>query len=183
MRLKILLCSALSLLAVTTQADEPKVPFTLTVVPSRSGADERNISTAEKQPPVFYVVLTNVSDHPQPVWETRCSWGYQTISFEIILPDGKRLSVTQKPKIFTVNPLAVFVVPAGEQQVYPIQLNVDWENCPLAVTRVGVPVTLKAIYSVVPTPESTAHGVWTGRTESASYQIMLNEVELARPPA
>ena len=161
------------ILAATMHADEPKAPFTLSIVPSRSNTEAHSISTASKQPDVFYVVLTNVSDRPQPIWETWCSWGYQTVSFEIVLPDGRNLSLAKKAQTFTRNFPATFIIPAGEHQIYPIRLDTEWDHLPAFATPGDTAVTLKAVYGVAPTAESTAQSVWSGRVESAGYTLTL----------
>ena len=125
------LALSLFILAATMRADGPKTPFTLSVVSCRSNESGRSVSTAEKQPDVFYVVLTNISDRPQPVWETWNSWGYQTVFFEVVLPNGKHLSITKKAQDFTKNFPSVFVIPPGGQQVYPVRLDAEWDQGPV----------------------------------------------------
>jgi hypothetical protein len=66
-------------------------PFTLSIVPGRSG----DITMAKKNPNEFYVVLTNVSGLSQPVWESWNSWGYRAISFELTTTDGKKFVVSK----------------------------------------------------------------------------------------
>jgi len=155
-------------------AAEAQMPFQLRIVPSRSGAGMRVISTAKRQPDLFYVVLTNVSGHPQPTWETWNSWGFWTISFEFIMPDGKHISVTKnRNEGFTKNGPGIFLIPPGDSQVYPIQLDTEWDNRPTFTEAGNTPVTVKAIYKVAPTAKSTKYKVWTGRIESANYKFIL----------
>jgi hypothetical protein len=93
-----------------SRADEPKAPFTLAIVPSKSSSDARSITLAEKQPDEFYVVLTNVSKEAQLVWEYWNSWGYQTLSFEITLSTGQKTIVSKRPEVFTVNFPSTFLI-------------------------------------------------------------------------
>ena len=164
------------LAAVTAlHAAEQRMPFTLAIVPTRSRSDLRVISTAEKQPDLFYVVLTNVSGQPQPAWETWNSWGFWTISFEFVMPDGKHIAATKnRNTCFTKNYPATFLIPPGESQVYPIRLDAGWDNRPTFAEAGDTPVTVKAIYEVAPTAESTKYKVWTGRIESANFKLILN---------
>jgi hypothetical protein len=161
-------------LAGVAHSDDRNAPLTLAVVPSRSSAEERTIESAAKSPQTFHVVLTNVSDHAQPVWQTWCSWGFWTISFHITMPDGKQLHISrdQKEK-FTKNYPATFLVSPGHHQVYPIQLDGEWDNRPQFEHSGSARITLKAIYEVDPTPEATQNGVWLGRVESPSYDFIL----------
>lgn len=125
--------------------DQP--PFLLSVVPGRSG-----ITMAKSNPDEFYVVLTNVSGEPEPVWETWNSWGYQTISFELTTPDGKKSIVSKGPEEFTGNFPSTFLIRPGEHQVYAIRLDKWWETHPALPKRDEMPITLKAVYEVTPSP-------------------------------
>ncbi len=148
--------------------DQP--PFLLSVVPGRSG-----ITMAKSKPDEFYVVLTNVSREPQPVWETWNSWGYQTISFELTTPDGKKSIVSKGPEDFTINFPSTFLIKSGEHQVYAIRLDEWWETHPALPKREEMPITLKAAYEVTPSPEAIEYKVWTGRLESHSYNFSLRQ--------
>lgn len=148
--------------------DQP--PFSLSIVPDRSG-----ISMAKKEPDEFYVVLTNVSRVPQAVWESWNSWGYEAISFELTTTDGKKFVVSKRPGIFTVNFPSTFVVAPGEHQVYPIRLDDSWETHPVLPKSGEMPITVKAVYEAIPTPEATQRKVWTGRAESHSYNFSLRQ--------
>jgi len=129
---------------------------------------------AATQSRTFYVVLTNTSDHAQPVWQTLYSWGFWTISFEFTMPDGKHLHVSRNHnESFTKNSPATFLVPSGEQQIYPVQLDGSWDNLPQFPKRGITRITLKAIYEVGSTPEASQHNVWVGRVESPNYDLVL----------
>jgi len=166
-------------IAATIHADDPKAPFTLSIVPTSSGAKGGSICSAKKQPPSFYVVLTNISGHPQPTWETWCSWGYFTISFEFTTSDGKHILVTKRGIDWTKNFPDTFLIPPGEHQVYPIQLDSEWNNLPIFEKASDKPVTLKAVYEVSSTQDITSarqaakYNVWIGRVESPSYTLIL----------
>lgn len=155
-------------------AEETAAPFKLSIVPSSSSTVGRTITQADAQPDAFHVVLTNTSDRDQPVWLTKYSWGYWTISFELTMPDGKRHFVGKTKEVgFSKNFPGTFLVPAGEPYVYTIRLDKDWVNRPRLSESSSIPVSLKAIYEVRETPESTQHKVWTGRIESRSYDFTL----------
>jgi len=130
---------------------------------------------AKKKPGEFYVVLTNVSREPQAVWESWNSWGYQAISFELATKDGKEFVLSKRPGIFTVNFPSTFLVEPGEHQVYAIGLDEWWEAHPTLPKRDEMPITLKAVYEVTPTPEAKEFKVWTGRLESHSYIFSLRQ--------
>ena len=148
-------------------------PFTLSVVPSRSSPQARTIAIAEDKPDEFYVVLSNISTDAQPVFETWNSWGYRTVSFEFTTPDGKKVVVSKRPQDFTRNFPSTFLIPPGEHQVYAVRLDKWWETRPKLTADAETTITLKAIYQVSATPESTKHKVWTGRVESKAYSLTL----------
>jgi hypothetical protein len=155
-------------------------PFVVTVVPSWSGQSGpwcksscRGISMARNTLDTFYVILTNVSKQTQAVFEPSHSWGYYAISFELRTGNGHIVPIRKKQTGFTRNIPSVFLIPPGEQMVYPIKLDDLWvadPRLPIA-DKESVDVRVKAIYEIGPTPESTQQSVWTGRAESAEYDF------------
>jgi len=151
-----------------------KAPFNLSIVPTSSTSDSRVITIASQKPHEFYVVLTNVSNKPQPVWETSNSWGSRTISFEFQFGNNPPILVARGPEGFTVNRPSTFLIPPGEHKVYPIRLDKWWD------TR-GIPksteasVRIKAIYEVSKTPEASEYNVWVGGVESPYYEMTLSQ--------
>ena len=150
--------------------DNSQSPFSLSIVPGRSG-----ITMAQNKPDEFYVVLTNVSHEPQAVWENWNSWGYQAISFEVTMADGKKFVLSKKQEEFTMNFPSTFVVEPGEHQVYPIKFDEWWETHPALPKTDEMPIKLKAVYEVTTTPEATQYKVWTGRLESHNYNFSLRQ--------
>ena len=150
-------------------------PFTLTVVPSLSRPKVKSIAIGDNNPKEFYVVLTNTSKDTQPVFEVWNSWGFATISFELTMPDGKKIVVSRGTEVWTMNFPSTFLIPPGEHQVYAIRLDKRWDSRPklTADAKSQIQIELKAIYQVHVTPESTEHKVWTGRVESRSYDLTL----------
>ncbi len=161
-------------LAASPRPDAPKPPFSLAVVPSVS-YDGEGITMAPKTPQEFYVVLTNQSQETQAVWETRNSWGYQTISFELTTAEGKTFIISKRQQGFTKNAPTTFLINPGEHQVFAIRLDDEWETHPMLPKRDEMSVRLKAVYEVPSTAEATKFKVWTGRIESHSYNFMLRQ--------
>jgi hypothetical protein len=145
-------------------------PFLLLIVPGRNG-----ITMAKSKTDEFFVILTNISREPHPVWETWNSWGYQAISFELTTADGKKFVVSKRQEGFTKNFPSTFIVAPGEHQVYPIKLDEWWETHPALAKADEMPITLKAVYEVSTTPEAIQFKVWTGRLESQSYNFSLRQ--------
>ena len=164
-----------ALICVTkSKAEDHEDPFTLTVVPSRSGQGQ-GIEMSDDGPRTFYVVLGNRSKEARKVFEDWNSWGYQNISFEVTLPDGKKVLLSRRDQDFTRNAPTTFLIPAGESQVFEIHLDKWWESKPALElkARVENKISLKAIYEVKKGPEAIADGVWTGRVESKGYDFNL----------
>lgn len=145
-------------------------PFLVSIVPGRSG-----ITMARDKPDEFYVLLTNVSQVPQKAWEYSISWGYQAISFELTTADGKKFAISKRQEGFTRNFPSTYVIAAGEHQVFAIRFDKLWVAHPSLRMADEIPITLKAIYEVIPTPESEKYKVWTGRVESRSYDFTLRQ--------
>jgi hypothetical protein len=156
-------------------SEEAKAPFSLSIVPTNSSGGVGSITMAQSKARDFYVVLTNVSRDPQPVWEDWNSWGYQNISFELTAADGRTFVASKRQQVFTRNFPSTFLIQPGEHQVYAIRLNKDWEARPVVPKADKMAITLKAIYEVTPTPEATQYKVWTGRVESRIYKFTLRQ--------
>lgn len=150
-------------------------PFLISVVPTRSFHEPlgRGIAMAKKSPGFFYVVLTNVSEDPQEAFESWNSWGYQAISFEVQTADGHTVAISKKPPALRANFPSTFIIPPGEHMVYPISLDEQWDVIPMLpmADQTPIKISIKAIYEVNPTPEAAEEKVWTGRTESKTYDF------------
>jgi len=150
-------------------------PFKVSIVPEHRSNDLAAISWGNDTSKTFYVVVTNISDKAQPIFETSNSWGYRAISFSLVLPDGTVSKVQPKQRIFTVNFPSVYVIPSGGHQVFPIKLDDSWEGKSAAFGSSGqTKVKITAVYSISSTPESKEKGVWEGKIESAQGEIAVH---------
>jgi hypothetical protein len=157
-----------------TVSQTQKTPFTLSIVPTTSSSDSRVITIASQKPDEFYVVLTNISNEPQSVWETWNSWGSQTISFELKFGNNPPILIARGPETFTRNFPSTFLIPPGEHNVYPIRLDKWWDVRSIPKSM-EMAVSLKAVYEVQVTPEAATYHVWTGRVESGNYNVALRQ--------
>jgi hypothetical protein len=162
-------------LATTLSSNAPKSHFSLAIVPTKSFGERGSIAMAHNTRDGFYVVLTNVSAEPQPVWEYWNSWGYQTIRFELTITGGRKFILSRRQQDFTVNGPSTFLIEPGEHQVYAISLDSEWETRPKLPKVDEMTVKLKAIYEVHPTAEAVQYKVWTGRVESGVYIFTLRQ--------
>jgi hypothetical protein len=164
----------------TTTQDKPPVPaspFLLAVATDRAGITMAHSTHHDRELPRrdFHVVLSNVSGQPQTVWEDWNSWGYQAISFELTTADKRNYVLSKRQQAFTVNFPSTLVIEPGEHEVYVIHLDEWWETHTSLPKTAELPITLKAIYEVSPTPESGQYKVWTGRIESHLYNFTLRQ--------
>jgi hypothetical protein len=95
--------------------------------------------------------------------------GYQAISFELITADGKKYVLSKRQQEFTKNYPSTVIIQPGENQVYASRLNESWETHPNLPKAAELPITLKAIYEVSPTPESAQYRVWTGHVRAQRW--------------
>ena len=166
---------ALLVLPGFSLSDSPKPPFSVAIAPTFNANGSGSIEIALGSPRDFYVLLTNISNEPQPVWETWNSWGYQTVSFEFATKDGKIYTITRRVQDFDKNFPSTFIVQPGEHKIFAIHLDEWWISHPTFPKVDETPITVKAIYEVQPTPESTKYKLWTGRIESHPYNFTVRQ--------
>lgn len=149
------------------------LPFSLSIVSSAN--QSITMSKKTEWADEFFVVLTNISTEPQPVFEYWNGWGYQAVSFELTTAGAKRFLVTVKNHGFDKNSPDTYTIEPGEHQVYAIRFDDSWQLEPALTLLDGMPITLKAVYQVKPTRESTQEHVWAGRVESHNYRLSLSQ--------
>ena len=148
-------------------------PFEVSIVPEARSEKGARVSWGDESQAVFYVVLTNVSEKSQPLFQTSNSWGHQAISFEVTLPDGGVSRVELKPRAFKKNIPSTNIIPPRSHWVFPITLDKRWESKPDFAREDGIAVTMKAVYSINQTPESKDKGVWEGKVESEKIEVII----------
>ena len=148
-------------------------PFSVLIVPEKRSETDSSIGWGSGSAHGFFVLLTNLTDKNQPVFEAWNSWGYQAIAFEMILSDGRKANLAVKERNFTKNVASVYVIPPHGHQVFPVTLGDEWQGKPDLGPAGTTKVTLKAIYEVASTKESREQGVWTGRVESVPAEVYV----------
>lgn len=167
-------CWAVSvLLLVAIEQAHSGESLSVAIVPTKSVAPVPTIVTALKRPQLFYVVVSNISDSPISIWEYWSRWGYQSISVEIRLPDGKALVLSRKDEIFTRNFPSSFLIAPGEAQVFPIELDSRWENQKVLLGVCEKQVKVRARFHIHPSNDATTHRVWSGSVHSKLYGFRL----------
>lgn len=119
----------------------------------------------------FHVVVRNVSEKPLRLWTDRYSWGYDNLSFEQTLDDGKTTRITKKERGWDKNFPDWLELQPGESYILNVNLFAAdiWNDVPTANPKAKPKlVKLRAIYEVQPDDESKKLGVWTGKVASAT---------------
>jgi hypothetical protein len=120
----------------------------------------------------FHVVVSNLSDKPIKIWSETNSWGYYCLSFEMSDKSGRKWVAKKTPATFTRNIPSVLEVPSRGTYVIGVHFATPrlWEGFPTPVNGVE-PVTVRAVFEVLPTPQSEQLGAWTGRIMSESRDV------------
>ena len=116
----------------------------------------------------FHIVLRNVSDKPQNIWQDWVSWGYFALSFELKDESGKTWVAKKILAAFNQNGPMFWTLKPNEYLVIDVCLaddqKSDWQKWK------GFPhnqaVSMRAIFEIQEDGESKKHSVWTGRVVS-----------------
>lgn len=165
-----LLVTASVPMAVVAADERPdgKAPIALSIaIPVHHG--QRSLNEYNQ----FHVLVTNVSDKPVRLWTDRYSWGYDSLSFELLQGDGKVTPIIKKPRGWDKNFPDWLELQPGESYVLNVEFysargQAIWENVPSAAEQANKPmlVKLRAVYEIRPDEQSQKLGVWTGKVES-----------------
>ena len=107
-------------------------PLALSIVPSEQFLDQpdNNGNRVIYAGQTFYVVLTNVSDKPVPIFEEWSSWGFFNISFEAVTAGGKTVKLAKGGiSVWGINAPAIFSIPPGGHFIFAEQFFKErWPN-------------------------------------------------------
>jgi hypothetical protein len=156
------------LVSGAVHAADPVLSLSL-AIPSRD--DDRVLLLHEKAAH-FHVILSNVSDKPQRVWEEWCSWGYYAFTFEIKDEAGKSWIVKKKPIETTYDHADWWTLAPGEHVAFDVFFTDSkvWDGFPHPVND-SQTVFVRAIFEVKPDTFSEKHGAWTGRVVSDTKKL------------
>ena len=131
--------------------------------------------------PDFHVLLQDISDKPQYIWDEHWSPGYRNLSFEMIM-DNKRISI-EKPEVsWRRNTPYTVIIEPGEYKIFNVYVSSYTWNFPKPE---GVPkpkiVKLKAIYRNESRNEhflfssdiAKGKNIWAGQTESDPLDVTV----------
>ena len=119
------------------------------------------------------VLLTNTSASDLSTWTQDYSWGYDNLSFLIVRADGTSFHVKRKPEIFTKNGPIPYLIRPHDHFAWAVTFSPDdWTGFP-SDWKGSEDVSMKAVFEINETPESTRLKVWTGIVESPSIKVNL----------
>ena len=155
-------------------AEPPADSLAVRIVPSSTNNKGGHSITLFLPAQHFYVVITNVSKEPVRLWREWCSWGYYSLSFSVVGPDGKDILVKKKQIGWTKNfPDSTTLAP-GDHLVFEVTFDqAVWPDAPVPDKGKSREVKMKAVFAIAADDESKQHGVWVGEVSSpvASYTI------------
>lgn len=121
-------------------------------------------------PPAGDVVLTNETDRAIRLWRTGNQWGDGNLSF--LVARGERSATIERvPQDYTRNVPSSYELPAHGSERLAFDLgDGSWQPADVLAT-LGAGARLAAVLEIEPTPESSEHGVWTGRVRSEPVEL------------
>ncbi|MCI0539586.1 MAG: hypothetical protein L0Z50_30620 [Verrucomicrobiales bacterium] len=161
-------------------ADDPAISVAI-VVPRDGGHGERRVTyrnsgTEWDRAAHFHAIVSNRSEKPQRIWQEGCSWGYFALSFEFTDEAGKKWEAKKGMTPFVMNRPAYWSLEPSESTVLEVYFaDPDiWKDFPRPDNGSKVVVSMRAIFEIRSTPESTKHDVWTGRVVSEARRITFH---------
>ena len=170
-----LLCSLIAILAVPALCDTavPTLSVSIAILPlSEAGSVEVPKRVLHHGHDThFHVVVSNVSDKPQRIWDEQWSEGYSALSFEVTDNSGKTWVIKKKERSWTENAFSIWTLEPHESLVLDVNFTDSntWEDFPHSQT-----VTMRAIFDVMTDGQSKEYAVWTGRVLSKSDKYIFS---------
>jgi hypothetical protein len=139
----------------------PKEPFTLMIVPNERHEKRAYLVFNKPHAPHehFHVILTNVSDKPQRLWNDSCSWGYGRLYFEVTDRKGNVRHVKQVERIWEKNYPDWFYLSPRHHVIFDVSFDLEkWEGVPTLEKDVAsAEMKMRAFYrledAVISSPE------------------------------
>jgi len=116
----------------------------------------------------FMVSFYNAAAKPVTLLSDHCSWGYESLSFEITNPAGKHYSVRRTPRGWDKNyPMPVVIQP-GDVLVRSVNFaDGSWRGMPPGIAGSAKGWKIQAILAVRPERIILEGRFWTGTATSA----------------
>jgi hypothetical protein len=124
----------------------------------------------------FHVLITNISQKPQRIWEGWNSWGWYNLSFEVTDSSGGLLyKLEHKKRKWTVNFPSIVSINPGEQFIIDVYLNKEDWLLPFLKDKKGgdFELNIQAIYEIPENIDAKRMGIWTGKVKSQVEKCTL----------
>lgn len=167
-------------LVPTVRASEPeKQPLVISLsVPVRDGGKWVDGDSKYR----LHVIITNGSTDAVNICNDHCSWGYQSLSFELSDEKGGKWTVSKKPTIWYSNVPQFWTLQPHGQLALDADLGDQkaWAGMPLNLNRVVY--TVRAVFEfkrdnsyddIQKATGGKLPPVWTGRIVSKPEKIMF----------
>jgi hypothetical protein len=124
--------------------------------------------------PQISVVFTNKGEGSVRLWSDSCSWGYESLSFELTDSKGRISRVTRAELVWDKNVPAWDELASGASRATDVTLSAAaWRGLPKVKPGERRAVRIRAIYHVEPDSDATAHHVWVGAVRSVDMAAIL----------
>jgi len=155
-----------SVFAFALAAVAEKSPISISVAIPTSRDGERAV-TDYGHDAHFHVVIANVSNKPQRIWQEWCSWGYFGLRFEFTDEKGKKWFAEKKPRDWIKNYPDWWTLAPYESLVLNVYFGDSeiWQGFPFP-ERMSQIVTMRAILEFKADDDSRKLNIWTGRVAS-----------------
>ena len=124
--------------------------------------------------PIF-VVISNLSDKPQRVWQIWNSWGAPTIVLEVVDQQGNKLGLIRNGQIaWTMNGPTFDTIAPREHHIIPISIDhttqwiLDGDKLKTLKREEWHKVRIRATFT---SRDGEKKGVWSGTTASKLYDF------------
>jgi hypothetical protein len=118
----------------------------------------------------FHVLITNISQKQQRIWQGWNSWGWYNLTFEVLDSSGSLIyKLEHKKAKWTVNFPSSYCINPGEQFVIDVYFarKDEWLLPFLKGKKEGeFKVNMRAIYEIPEDKDTKEMGIWTGKIKS-----------------
>lgn len=122
----------------------------------------------------FHVLVTNISDTPQRIWQDWTGWGYFNLRLEFTDADGTTATATKLGKNWSSDGPVSWTLAPHETHVIDVYFAdpKQWTGFPSLKDDRKL-FTIRAIYESLDSAESKVQGVWTGKVISQGINALL----------
>jgi hypothetical protein len=131
----------------------------------------------------FHVVISNISTNTQYLLKEGSSWGWQTLSFELVDEKGNKYLIQRRPAAWTDNAPVYWILKPGEHYVRDIcfaqiyQGTNSWQGFPDELNIGGsLKVRMKAIFETTTDKSFEGAPLWHGRIESQPVICRIRDI-------